>query len=96
MSVAVPVVEPWDEQDRLGRRGDTVQTQVLYLRGDNDSSVDLDRYVQGLRDSGLRDVQAAVIPNSGHLAADEQPAALAAALRGFIHPEVAQRGWHTA
>jgi alpha-beta hydrolase superfamily lysophospholipase len=96
MSVAVPGVDPWDEQDNRAHRGDAVQTPVLYLRAGDDSGVDLDRCVQRLRDGGLRDVQAALIPKSGQLAADPQPAALAAALRAFIHPEVAQRGWHTA
>lgn len=95
MSVAVPAVEPWDAQDHFACRGNAVQTPVLYLQGKNESD-ELERHVEGLRAGGLRDVQCASIPNSEHFAADEHPAEVAAALRAFIHPEVAKRGWHTA
>jgi len=40
--------------------------------------------LRGLRAGGLRNVQARVIPNSGHFTSDEQPEALLAALQEFM------------
>lgn len=73
-----------DEKDNLSLRDTPVGTPVLYLRGDTDPGLSLDRYVVGLRESGLQDVRGAVIPNSGHFAPDEQPHAVLTALRDFI------------
>ena len=75
---------PQDEKDNLGAKGRPVRTPVLYLRGENDPGLDLDRYVNGLHQGGLQDVRGQVIANSGHFAADEQPAAVLAALRQFM------------
>jgi pimeloyl-ACP methyl ester carboxylesterase len=60
-----------------------IPTPVLYLRGDREGG-DLDRYLRGLRDSGLANVAGHLIPGSGHFAPDENPDEVAAALRGFI------------
>jgi pimeloyl-ACP methyl ester carboxylesterase len=72
-----------DERDNRAVHGQAVHMPVLYVRGDKERG-DMATYVQGLRASGLRDVREARIPNSGHFAPDEQPAACAAALRAFV------------
>ena len=57
-----------------------VETPVLYLRGDRETGA-LKAYVKGLRESGLRNVQGRIIPNSGRYAAEEQPNEVIAVLR---------------
>jgi pimeloyl-ACP methyl ester carboxylesterase len=56
---------------------------VLYLRGGAEQGLELERYVTGLRESGLTSVEGATIPDSGHFAPDEQPDAVARLLREF-------------
>lgn len=59
-----------------------VTTPVLYIRGDADP-VDVDAYLDGFRAAGLRDVDAAVVPHSGHSASIESPDALWATIADF-------------
>jgi len=73
-----------DEADNLRMRHEVLGTPVHYLRGQKEAGLALERYVRGLRDAGLRNVTGQAIPDCGHFTADEQPAALVAALRGFI------------
>jgi pimeloyl-ACP methyl ester carboxylesterase len=75
---------PQDRKDNLAAEKTTVNTPVLYLRGEKDSGLDLDRYVNGLRDAGLRDVKGGVVAKSGHFVADEQPNQLLNVLRQFL------------
>lgn len=75
---------PQDEQDNLRAKDNVVHTPVLYLRGEKDPGLSLERYVSGLRGAGLREVSGQVVPNSGHFVADEQPGHLLTALRGFM------------
>jgi pimeloyl-ACP methyl ester carboxylesterase len=56
---------PQDEKDNQGDKDDLVQTAVLYLRGEHEAG-DLERYLNGLRSGGLRNVQGRVIAGSGH------------------------------
>lgn len=81
-----------DKQDNLAVRGQRVATPVLYLRGDADPGATLDQYVAGLRDGGLARVHGQKIAGSGHFVADEQPAALAEALRTFLRSDEVRRG----
>jgi pimeloyl-ACP methyl ester carboxylesterase len=74
---------PQDEKDNLSVKDVPVLTSVLYLRGERES-VDMETYLKGLRDGGLRNVQGRGIPNSGHFAPAEQPAEVLAALRAFM------------
>jgi pimeloyl-ACP methyl ester carboxylesterase len=74
---------PQDEKDNLASKGTSVQTPVLYLRGERETG-NLEDYVNGLRESGLSNVEGRLIPNSGHYAPDEQPGEVAAILRDFI------------
>ena len=56
---------------------------MLYLRGEQEKGIALDDYAEGLRASGLVDVRGGLIAASGHFAPEEQPRAVADALRAF-------------
>ena len=71
-----------DAKDNTASRGQRVATQVLYMRGDREVG-DIDTYVRELRNAGL-DVRGEQVRGSGHFLPDEQPDALAAALRRFV------------
>jgi pimeloyl-ACP methyl ester carboxylesterase len=75
---------PQDEKNNIAVERQPVDTPVLYLRGDKDPGLGLDRYLEGLRHGGLRNVQGGTIANSGHFAPDEQPEEVARALREFL------------
>lgn len=75
---------PQDERNNLAVERQTVGTPVLYLRGEKDSGVGLERYVDGLRQGGLTDVRGDTIAGSGHFAPDEQPARVAEAIARFL------------
>ena len=75
---------PQDAKDNRAAGKTKVDVPVLYLRGERDPGLDLDRYVNGLRDAGLRNITGKVIAKSGHFAADEQPDQLLAVLREFL------------
>ena len=83
---------PQDKQDNLAVRGRRVATPVLYLRGDAAPGATLEQYVAGLRDGGLARVRGQKIAGSGHFVADEQPEALADALRTFLRSDEVRRG----
>jgi pimeloyl-ACP methyl ester carboxylesterase len=72
-----------DEKDNLAVKGEVVQTPVLYLRGEKESG-DLEVYLKGFREGGLRNVQGGIIAGSGHFAADEQPEEVVAMVREFM------------
>jgi pimeloyl-ACP methyl ester carboxylesterase len=71
-----------DAKDNLASRGQRLTTPVLYLRGDREIG-DIATYVRELRNAGL-DAHGELIHGSGHFLPDEQPGALAAALRRFV------------
>lgn len=75
---------PQDEKNNLAVERQPVDTPVLYLRGEKDPGAALDRYLEGLRHGGLRNVEGGVIANSGHFAPDEQPGEVARALERFL------------
>lgn len=75
---------PQDERNNIAVERQTVDTPVLYLRGSKDPGLGLERYVEGLRHGGLRDVEGAEIADSGHFAPDEQPESVAVALERFL------------
>jgi pimeloyl-ACP methyl ester carboxylesterase len=74
---------PQDERDNLATLGEPVDTPVLYLRGEREGGV-LDRYLEGFRNGGLRNIRGQLIPGSGHFSAEEQPDAVATAIREFV------------
>jgi pimeloyl-ACP methyl ester carboxylesterase len=60
-----------------------VEIPVLYLRGAKDSGY-ISRYAAGLRDAGVRNVQAQLVPDSGHFAPEEQPDSLWQRIAAFL------------
>lgn len=72
---------PKDAEDNAADTS-PVDTPVLYIRGDADP-VDVEAYLTGFREAGLTDVEAAIVPHSGHSASLESPDALWATIRGF-------------
>jgi pimeloyl-ACP methyl ester carboxylesterase len=75
-----------DERDNTGERI-AVRTPVLYVRGAAEQGLELERYVEGLRASGLNALRATTIPDSGHYAPVEQPEAVAELVRDFARRE---------
>lgn len=59
-----------------------VDTPVFYIRGDADP-VDVDAYLDGFRAAGLTNVDAAIVPHTGHSASLESPNSLWATIRDF-------------
>jgi len=72
-----------DEKDNAAFKGKSVETPVLYLRGDKEN-VDMEKYLTGFRDNGLRHIQGQIIPDSGHFSPSEQPEAVQQALLKFM------------
>jgi pimeloyl-ACP methyl ester carboxylesterase len=75
-----------DERHNQQMREHAVRTPVLYLRGQREGGV-IEEYLKGFRAAGLQDVRGALIADSGHYAPDEQPAAVADAIRRFVGVE---------
>jgi pimeloyl-ACP methyl ester carboxylesterase len=73
---------PGDAEHNASDAG-PVDTPVLYVRGDADP-VDLDAYIEGFRAAGVRNVEAVVLPHSGHSASLESPDALWATIAKFM------------
>ncbi|MBV8579266.1 MAG: alpha/beta hydrolase [Candidatus Eremiobacteraeota bacterium] len=73
---------PKDEADNRATAGHSLDTPVLYIRGDHETGHP-EQYVAGLRAAGLTNLALATIADCGHFAPDEQPAAVAATLRRF-------------
>lgn len=63
-----------DARDNQAFTG-TVDTPLLYVRGDHEGG-DIDAYARGLREAGVTRVTTAVVPDAGHFAQEEQPAAV--------------------
>ncbi|MDF2592583.1 MAG: alpha/beta hydrolase [Clostridia bacterium] len=72
-----------DEKDNMESKNDIVSMPILYLRGE-DEHVNIETYMKGFRESGLKNIEAKIIENCGHYSADEQPKNVAAAIREFI------------
>ena len=73
-----------DQEANIRVREHLVRTPVLYLRGEAERGMPLERYVSGLRQNGLTAVEGAVIPGSGHFAPDERPEEVVSLLRAFV------------
>ena len=71
-----------DEQDNLSVKGQTVQTPVLYLRGEQEGG-DLETYLKGFRESGLQNIQGQLVPGIGHWL-DENPEGVLAVLEAYL------------
>jgi pimeloyl-ACP methyl ester carboxylesterase len=75
-----------DAEDNARTFGSSLETPVLYLRGSEERGLGLDRYVEGLRRSGLSAVDGRIVPGSGHFAPDEQAAGVVELLQEFVTP----------
>lgn len=73
-----------DARDNRADAGQRLDTPTLYLRGAAEPGQGLDAYVEGLRAAGLTHLRGELIAASGHFAPEEQPRAVADALRGFL------------
>lgn len=75
---------PEDAKYNRSVENEAVHLPVLYLGGEYSTGRNLERYVEGLREGGLLNVEGQIIENSGHYITDEQPAQVLEALRQFI------------
>lgn len=80
-----------DEQDNAEASRGRDATPLLYLRGERDPGLGLEKYVSGLRAAGMTNVRGGVIEGSGHFAPDEQPERVATAVREFMDGWTARR-----
>ena len=79
---------PQDAQhNRDAASGTTVETPLLYLRGEKERSGHIDTYVEGLRSAGLTHVEPALVPGAGHFTQEEAPKATWDLIRRFITPQ---------
>jgi pimeloyl-ACP methyl ester carboxylesterase len=74
-----------DEKDNVASKCVTVSTPVLYLRG-SDEYTNIEKYLIGLRENGLQNINAKIIENCGHFSAEEQPEQIATAIKEFMDP----------
>ena len=75
---------PQDEKDNLRVKGEAIQTPVLYLRGEHERG-DIESYLNGFREAGLRNIKGHVIAGAGHFAPEEQPLEVLGHLRDFMN-----------
>jgi len=73
---------PRDEAFNRRFDGQPLETPVLYVRGDHEYG-QIETYLAGLRRAGVRNLTGETLDDCGHFSPQEQPAALAAALRRF-------------
>jgi len=78
---------PQDEKDNACHM--SIDVPVLYIRGDKDVG-DINKYVSGLKQSGLNNISSHLISDCGHFAADEQPEAVVGAIRDFTAAKAAK------
>jgi pimeloyl-ACP methyl ester carboxylesterase len=72
-----------DAKDNIESKETAVPIPTLCIRGSREPGR-LEDYVRGLRDAGFARARGERIDDCGHFSPDEQPAALAAALRRFL------------
>jgi pimeloyl-ACP methyl ester carboxylesterase len=63
-----------DTEENQAATGE-IATPLLYLHGDKPAGHSLEPHVAGFKAAGIRDVVAAFIPDSGHIAQEENPEA---------------------
>ncbi len=80
-----------DKDNQQKAKGNRIETPLLYLRGEREGG-EIEQYVAGFKESGIANVQAAKIADSGHYAADEQPEAVWKHIAAFVSGLVHSRG----
>lgn len=81
-SLALMVWEPWMHNPKLSHRLHRVAVPALFVRGDHDGVVSGD-YLEGYAKL-FPNARTLTIPGAGHLPHQEQPQALASAIREFL------------
>lgn len=71
------------DNETFTKIGGEIMTPLLYLRGDK-GWAQIERYVEGFRASGVRNIQSAVINDCGHFLPEEQPDVLWRQIDEFI------------
>lgn len=61
----------------------SIETPLLYLRGDHEGG-DMDKYLAGFREAGIKNLQSAIIADSGHFAPEENPEAVWEQIAAFM------------
>ena len=69
--------------NQAASRNGTVDTPVLYLRGEKETGR-MEDYLRGFSAAGLRNVQHALVPGAGHFAAEDAPEEVWQLIAGFI------------
>ena len=72
-----------DVEDNTASTGTSVETPLLYLRGDHEGGT-ISEYVDGFHAAGVTNVTPGLVPNSGHFAPEESPTEVWDAIRRFI------------
>ena len=70
-----------DEKDNADESSTDIP--VLYLKGEKDFG-DIEKYIHGFKESGVKNIKAGLIPGCGHFAPEEQPGKVAEAIHHFI------------
>jgi pimeloyl-ACP methyl ester carboxylesterase len=72
-----------DEKDNIALKDRIVSMPILYLRG-GDERINIETYMKGFKENGLRNIKTKIIENCGHFSAEEQPVKVAATIQEFI------------
>ncbi|SHE37462.1 Pimeloyl-ACP methyl ester carboxylesterase [Seinonella peptonophila] len=75
---------PMDEKDNIASKENMVSMPILYLRGE-DEHIDIEAYIKGFKENGLKNISTKTIENCGHFSAEEQPEKVASVIREFIN-----------
>ncbi len=70
------------ENTAVADRAAALETSLLYLRGQREG--DIGPYLAGFKQAGIKNLHSAIIPDSGHFAAEEQPEAVWEQIAAFM------------
>ena len=74
---------PEDIKNNTDTKHIEVKIPVLYIRGDQEP-VNIEDYLSGFKKNGFQNMESAILHNSGHFSAIEQPEELSIVLNNFI------------
>ncbi len=72
-----------DAKDNRDTLGEVRETALLYLRGDGERG-NIEEYVDGFKDAGIKNVQSEIIKDCGHFAPEEQPEEVWKVIKAFL------------
>ncbi len=70
-----------DEKDNIDNS--LTEIPLLYLKGEKDFG-NIEKYIQGFKNRGIKNIKGELIPDCGHFAPEEQPDKIAMAIHHFI------------